>query len=120
MNVKSKIWLVGGAVFVAGGLFFGGLLFGRSAGNADLNAALVKYNSLKSADDTLMGRLGNSLGNALAESQRLGAAGSGLEQSVRAVAVLATGLHDSIDAIVSYEKARGSSGTSSDQDGIKP
>jgi len=93
-------------------IFTSGYLLGRSAGSADYAAALAKYDSLKSADDALMGRLGVSLGNALSESQRLSAAGSGLEQSARAVAVLAAGLHDSISAIVSYEKARGSSGPS--------
>jgi hypothetical protein len=106
---KNWVWILG-AVFLAGALFIGGFVLGRSAGSADYASALAKYDSLKSADDALMGQLGTSLGNALTESQRLSAAGSGLEQSARAVAVLASGLHDSISAIVSYEKARGSSG----------
>ena len=112
MDLKKDWMVYVGLVLLGGALFIGGVLLGRSAGSADYAAALAKYDSLKSADDALMGRLGVSLGNALSESQRLSAAGSGLEQSARAVAVLAAGLHDSISAIVSYEKARGSSGPS--------
>ena len=103
-----------GLILLGGALFVGGVLFGRSSGSADLAAAVARYDSLKSADDALMGRLGQSLGNALTESQRLSSTGSGLEQSIRTVAVLALGLHDSISAIARYEKARGSSGPGSD------
>ena len=103
------MWILGAIVFAAG-LFFGGYDLGRSSGYGDVASALAKYNDLRAQDDALMGRLGSSLGNALRESQRLSTAGSGLEQSIREVAVLALGLHDSIDAIVEYEKARDSSG----------
>ena len=112
---KNWKWILG-AIMLAGALAIGGFCLGRSSGSADLRTALAKYNGIVAADDALMGRLGSSLSGALAESQRLSAAGSGLEQSARQVAVLALGLRDSIGAIVSYEKARGSSGPGGSQD----
>jgi hypothetical protein len=109
-----------GAVLLGAGLLIGAYDLGRSTGSADVNAALAKYNELRTADDALLGQLGTSLGRALTESQRLSAAGSGLEQSIRAVAVLALGLSDSISAIARYEKARGSSGPGSGESGVQP
>jgi len=109
-NEKGNWMWVLGAVFLACALAVGGYVLGRSSGSADYAAALAKYDSLKSADDALMGRLGSTLGTALSQSQRLAQSGAGLEQSARAVADLSTAVHDAISAIVSYEKARGSSG----------
>ena len=107
-NEKWKRILV--AILIAGAFSVGGYFYGRSSGSADLESALAKYNALVAADNDVMGRLRTSLTGALTESQRLSATGSGLEQSVRTVVVLATGLHNAVSAIARYEKARGSSG----------
>ena len=116
----KKNWMVFlGLILLGGALAVGGFVIGQSTRSADYARALAKYDQLKSTDDALMGQLGTSIGNALTESQRLSSSGSGLEQSIREVAVLATGLHDAISAIVSYEKAGVSSSPANDTGGIK-
>ena len=119
MNAKN--WMVPiGLILLGGALAVGGFILGRSAGRADSDALLAKYTGLVAADNALMGQLGSSLGGALAESKRLSSTGSGLEQSIRTVAVLANGLHDAISAIARYEKARGSGGPGSGQVSPQP
>jgi len=110
MGKPIPLWIKVVSLLLACLLFFAiGTYVGRIANNADLARATAQLDKLRSDDDALLGRLGTSLGNALAESDRLARAGAGLEQSARAVAVLANGLHDAISSIARYEKARGNS-----------
>lgn len=120
MNVKQNWMAYAGALLLAGALFIGGFIIGRSAGASDVNVALARYNELRTADDALVGRLGSTLGGALERSKQLSLAGNGLEQSAHAVAVLANSIHDAISAIARYEEARGSSGPGSGEGGDKP
>jgi len=119
MNAKNWKWILG-AIVLAGALAVGGYWIGRSAGDTQLNAALSAYNELRAADDALLGRLGTTLGGALKQSERLNSTGSGLEQSIREVAVLSLGLHDAIIAIARYEKERSAGSGESSKSGAQP
>lgn len=108
--MSDKKWIVVSVLCVVA--FFGvGFYVGTIGQSAKLDAALAKYDTLRAADNALMGRLGETLGGAIKRSEQLRNSGAGLEQSARRVAVLAQAVNDSIVAIVRDQKERGSSDT---------
>jgi hypothetical protein len=108
MNAKEWPWIVGAAL-LAGAIFVFGMLAGRSAGSADLRAAVARYDALRSADDKYIGTALKSIGSALSESDRLAKSGSDIDATARSIAVLVTGIRD---CVASLERAQGARETS--------
>jgi hypothetical protein len=102
------------AVLVGAALAVGGFLLGRSAGSADLRAAVARYDALRTADDQYLGQALGAVRSAIAESDRLAKSGSDLESTARSIAVLVNGIRDCVGALEKAEAARSNSRISGD------
>jgi hypothetical protein len=107
-TVKSRWMWILGAVLLGAGLLIGAYNLGRSTGSADVNAALAKYNELRTADDKYIGSALGSVKSALAESDRLSQSGSYIEATVRSISVLVNAVRDCITELSKAEALRGS------------
>jgi hypothetical protein len=114
-NEKATWWVwVLGAIMLAGALAIGGFCLGRSAGSADVRAAVARYDALRTADDRAIGTALDAVRSAIAESGRLAKSGSDIESTVRSIAVLVNGIRDCVGALEKAEAARSDSRVSGD------